>query len=67
VQGKINKNKKLAVSSLHNQAKRMKTDSILKYPVVSIGTNVTLGVPNVDRSIGDSKNIIGNTLFYIYK
>lgn len=67
VQSKINKNKKLAISSLHHQAKRMKTDSILKYPVVSIGTNVTLPVPDVDRSKGDSRNIIGNTLFYIYK
>jgi hypothetical protein len=67
VRSKINKNKKLAVSSLHHQAKRMKTDSILKYPVVSIGTNITLPVSDVDRSKGDSKNIIGNTLFYIYK
>ncbi|XP_050065514.1 KRAB-A domain-containing protein 2-like [Aphis gossypii] len=59
VQDKIKKNKKLAVSSLHHQAKRMKTDSILKYPVVSIGTNVMLPVPEVDRSKGDSRNIIG--------
>lgn len=67
VQGKINKNKRLAVSSLHHQAKRMKTDSILKYPAVSIGTNITLPVPDVDRSEGDSINIIDNTLFYIYR
>jgi len=67
VQGKINKNKRLAVSSLHHQAKRMKTHSILKYPVVSIGINVTLPVPDVDRSKEDSRNIIGNILFYIYK
>ncbi|XP_025201180.1 KRAB-A domain-containing protein 2-like [Melanaphis sacchari] len=59
VQGKINKNKKLAVSSLHHQAKRMKIDSILKYPIVSIGTNVTLPVLDVDGSKEDSRNIIG--------
>ncbi|KAF0686391.1 KRAB-A domain-containing protein 2-like, partial [Aphis craccivora] len=37
----------------------MKTDSILKYPVVSIGTNVMLPVPDIDRNKGDSRNIIG--------
>jgi hypothetical protein len=67
VQGKISKNKRLAVSSLHHQAKRMKTDSILKYPVVSIGKNVKLPVSDVDRNKGDSKNSIGNLLFFIYK
>jgi len=45
----------------------MKTDSILKYPVVTIGTNVMLPLLDVDRSKGDSKNIIGNKLFYICK
>lgn len=49
--------------ALHQQAKRMKTDiSILKYPVVLIGKKyVTLPVPCVNRSEGDSKNIIDNT------
>jgi hypothetical protein len=44
----------------------MNTNSILKYPVVSISTNVTLPISDKDRSEEDLKNFIGYTLFYIY-
>lgn len=50
----IKKNKELAVNGLHHQAKRMKINSISKFPAVSVGTNVILPVPDVDRSKGDS-------------
>jgi len=47
----IKKSRNLVVSSLHHQAKQIKTDSILKNSVVSIGTNVMLpAVPDVDRT-----------------
>lgn len=36
----------------------MKADSILKYPFVSIGANLTLLVSHVIRNKGDSRIII---------
>ncbi|KAK9694862.1 hypothetical protein QE152_g33240 [Popillia japonica] len=55
----IQKNQQLAISGLEEQAKRMKMHSEYKFPPIEKGTTVTIPVPDVDRSKGDLRNLIG--------
>ncbi|KAK9708942.1 hypothetical protein QE152_g26913 [Popillia japonica] len=55
----IQKNQQLAISGLEEQAKRMKMHSDYKFPPIEKGTTVTIPVPDVDRSKGDLRNLIG--------
>lgn len=58
----ITKNQRLAVDGLERQAKRMRLESDAKFLPLSQGTNVTIPVPEVDRSKGDLRNVIGKPL-----
>ncbi|KAK9727585.1 hypothetical protein QE152_g19084 [Popillia japonica] len=55
----IQKNQQLAISGLEEQAIRMKMHSDYKFPLIEKGTTVTIPVPDVDRSKGDLRNLIG--------
>ncbi|KAK9737025.1 hypothetical protein QE152_g11099 [Popillia japonica] len=55
----IQKNQLLAISGLEEQAIRMKMHSDYKFPPIEKGTTVTIPVPDVDRSKGDLRNLIG--------
>lgn len=55
----LKKNQQIAVRGLEQQAKRMKLQSDSKYPPLECGTTVTIPVPDVDRSKGDLRNLIG--------
>lgn len=48
-----------AKSNLEQQAKKMKNDSEKKFPVLTVGTNVKIPVPSVDRGKVDANNLIG--------
>ncbi|KAK9708883.1 hypothetical protein QE152_g26936 [Popillia japonica] len=48
-----------AFSGLENQAKKMKTNSDNRLPIVNVGETVRIPVPDVDRARGDLRNITG--------
>lgn len=56
---KLKKNKRLAIEGLELQAKRMKMASDAQYLPLKKGNNVTIPVPDVDRSKSDPRNLIG--------
>ena len=55
----IKRNQDIALEGLQAQAKRMKVASNSKFPVLEQGTCVTVPIPQVDRSKGDLRNLIG--------
>lgn len=63
----IQKNQQLAISGLEEQAIRMKMHSDYKFPPIEKGTTVTIPVPDVDRSKGDLRNLIGISFIYLCK
>ncbi|KAK9743749.1 hypothetical protein QE152_g8306 [Popillia japonica] len=54
-------------SGLENQPKKMKNNSDHKLPKVNVGETVRISIPDVDRTRGDLRNIIGIILSVQYK
>ena len=54
--------RQVASTSLEKQAKRMKTVSDASHPPASVGQNVTVPIPDVDKGKGDLRNIIAVVL-----
>ena len=57
----IAQNQIVAVEGLEH-AKRMRLESDAKFSTLSKGTNVTIPIPEVDRSKADLRNVIGELL-----
>lgn len=61
-EAQISHDRQVASTSLKKQAKRMKTVSDASHPPASVGQNVTVPIPDVDKGKGDLRNIIAVVL-----